>query len=108
MPTGFEAYLPSGVQTIGLTSSIAKFLGITNIGQSYTGNSNSGSFTDSRFTAYSGHTPFVQQLNAFLDTEGNFPTFSFSGSTLNWVFPRGGTPAEWWTRPDTSFVYGIA
>jgi hypothetical protein len=108
MPVGFESFTSTGQPLFKVDSSLVKFLGTASIGTSHTGTANSGSLTDSRFTAYSQHTPFVMTLTARLNPDGDFPVFSFSGTTLLWEYPRGGAAGETWTRPDTVFVYGIA
>jgi hypothetical protein len=107
MAVGVQAWNASGVKTLDIDSKIAKFLGTAQIGNTYTGTTASGTITDSRFTAYSGHTPFVFLVSGSVSVNGNRASFSFAGNVLTWSFPNNvpGTPA---TRPDTTFVYGIA
>ncbi len=76
------------------------------VGHAYTGTAASGTITDSRFTAYSGHTPFAFAIETSFDLDGSSCVFSFSGNVLTWSFPNSvaGTPS---TRPATTFSYGI-
>lgn len=107
MAYGVEAWNAAGIKTIGINTKIAKFFGVANIGNSYTGTAVSGTITDARFTQYSGHVPFAMPLSGGIDTEGNLAVFSISGNTLTWSFPNGSLSPGSVTRPDTKFTYGI-
>jgi hypothetical protein len=104
---GFEAWNLAGEKTISITTRIAKFFGTASIGNSYTGTAVSGTITDSRFTQYSGHTPFAMPIFGGIDLDGNTVVLSFSGNTLTWSFPNGTLSPGTSTRPDTIITYGI-
>jgi hypothetical protein len=107
MAYGLEAWNASNIKTISLTTKIAKFFGTANIGNSYTGTAVSGTITDSRFTQYSGHTPFAMPIFGGIDLDGNTVVLSFSGNTLTWSFPNGAQSPGSSTRPNTTITYGI-
>ena len=96
----------TGNPRLVMTDRLFKFFGVANIGNSYTGTTASGTITDSRFSTFSANTPFAFILNGSIDPDGNAPVFSFSGSNLDWSFPRS-VSGQSWTRPDTTFVYGV-
>lgn len=93
-------------KTLDIDSRVAKFFGSAQVGNTHTGTTASGTITDSRFTAYSGTTPFVFVLGGSFDLDGNRCEFSFAGNVLTWNFPNSVSGSAW-TRPDTTFVYGI-
>lgn len=107
MAAGLQCWNSAGTMTLDLTSRISKFFGVAQVGNTYTGTTTSGTITDSRFTAYSGHTTFAFILGGSIDIDGYGVELTISGTTLTWNFPRSisGTPS---TRPDTTFIYGIA
>lgn len=107
MTQGVECWNASGQKTLDITSRIAKFFGVAQIGNGYTGTTSSGTITDTRFTAYSGTTPFFFILGGIADADNNSPSFTISGNVLTWTYnnPVGGFPSI--TRPPTTFVYGI-
>lgn len=105
MTIGVECWNASGQKTLDISSRIAKFFGVANIGYLYTGAAGSGTITDTRFTSYAGTTPFAFILSAGIDAEGNFAIFSFSGNVLTWSFRNPTTDNA--TRPPTTFIYGI-
>lgn len=106
MPTGIQCWDDSGNLTLDLSSSLVKTFGQASVGNSHTGGAANGTITDSRFTAYAGHVPFAFAQDGLIDVNGNTCEFSFSGNVLTWSFPNGaGGPS--YTRPDTTFVYGI-
>lgn len=107
MAFGLEAWNSSGVKTISITTKVAKFFGTANIGNSYTGTTVSGTITDTRFTAYSGHVAFAIPITGGIDPDGNTAVFSISGNVLTWSFPNGASSPGSLTRPDTTFAYGI-
>lgn len=107
MAVGLEAWNASGVKTISITTKVAKFFGTASIGNSHTGAAVSGTITDTRFTQYSGHTPFAMPINGGIDPNGNTAVFSFNGNTLTWSFPNGTQSPGSETRPNTTFTYGI-
>lgn len=107
MSFGVEAWNASGQKTLSINTKIAKFFGVASIGDSYTGTAISGTITDSRFTQYSGHSPFAMPIFGSIDTEGNTVLFSFSGNILTWSFPNGAQSPGALTRPNTIFTYGI-
>lgn len=104
MASGVQCWNASGQKTLDLTTRVAKFFGTASIGNSYTGTATSGTITDSRFTAYSGLTPFAFIVAGGIDFDGNRAVFSFSGNVLTWTFPNGSGNS--YTRPDTTFIYG--
>ena len=106
MAMGVQAWNAAGVKTLDIDTRIAKFFGTAQVGNSYTGTAASGTITDSRFTAYTGTTPFVFALGGSFDLDGNRCEFSFSGNVLTWNFPNSVSGSSW-TRPDTTFIYGI-
>lgn len=108
MSYGLEAWNAAGQKTISIDTKIAKFFGVATIGDFYTGTAVSGTITDSRFTQYSGHTPFAIPIFGSIDTEGNSASFSFSGNTLTWTFNNGAQSPGALTRPTTIFTYGIS
>lgn len=105
MPEGVQCWNAAGQNTLDLTTRVGKFFGNASVGNSYTGAATSGTITDSRFTGYAGTTPFAFIQSGGIDTDGNRVTFSFSGNVLTWTFPNGSGSA--FTRPDTTFVYGV-
>lgn len=107
MSFGVECWNTSSQKTLELTSRVAKFFGVAQIGNSYTGSTTSGTITDSRFTAYTGTNAFYFVLGGGIDLDGNAAQISITGTTLTWVYPNpvGGLPSI--TRPDTTFAYGI-
>jgi len=107
MSYGVECWNAAGQKTLGIDSRVAKFLGTTIVGVNHTGNAQSGTITDARFTAYPGTTPFYLVIGGSFDRFGNGLRVSFSGNTLTWQFanPLGSFPHI--TRPNTRFVYGI-
>jgi len=107
MSFGLETWNASGIKTLSITTKIAKFFGTASIGNSHTGTAVSGTITDSRFTQYSGHTPFAMPITGGIDPNGNTAVFSFSGNTLTWSFPNGALSPGTETRPNTTFTYGI-
>jgi hypothetical protein len=107
MAFGLEAWNADGTKTISITSKVAKFFGVASIGNSHTGASVSGTITDARFTAYSGHVAFAMPITGGIDPDGNTAVFSISGNVLTWSFPNGASSPGSLTRPDTTFTYGI-
>ena len=107
MAFGLEAWNADGTKTISITSKVAKFFGVASIGNSHTGASVSGTITDARFTAYSGHVAFAMPITGGIDPDGNTAVFSISGNVLTWSFPNGSSSPGSLTRPDTTFTYGI-
>lgn len=105
MAMGIQCWNASGIKTLDIDTRIAKFLGTSQVGNTYTGSSTSGTITDNRFTAYSGTIPFAFILAGGVDNDGNRVQFSFSGDVLTWSFPNGAGGTQ--TRPDTTFIYGI-
>ncbi len=106
MTQGVECWNASGQKTLDITSRMAKFFGTASIGWSHTGSTQSGTITDTRFTAYTGTTPFVLVISGGFSTDGGGAIYSFSGNTLTWTFPIS-SPADSITRPTTVFAYGI-
>jgi len=107
MAAGIQTFDPStSALRLDLSDRLLKFFAIAQIGNSYTGSSSSGTITDSRFSTYALNTPFAFAISASIDPDGNAPVFSFSGNTLTWSFPRS-VAGQSWTRPDTTFAYGI-
>ena len=106
MAMGIQCWNAAGTKTLDIDTRIAKFFGTAQVGHAYTGTTASGTITDSRFTAYSGHTPFAFAIETSFDLDGSSCVFSFAGNVLTWSFPNSvsGTPS---TRPATTFVYGI-
>ena len=107
MAFGLEAWNADGTKTISITTKVAKFFGVASIGNSHTGASVSGTITDARFTAYSGHVAFAMPITGGIDPDGNTAVFSISGNVLTWSFPNGASSPGSLTRPDTTFTYGI-
>lgn len=107
MSFGLETWNASGINTLTVTSKVAKFFGTASIGNSHTGTAVSGTITDTRFTQYSGHIPFAMPITGGIDPKGNTAVFTFSGNTLTWSFPNGSQSPGFETRPDTTFTYGI-
>lgn len=107
MAFGLEAWNANGDKTISITSKVAKFFGVASIGNTYTGTAVSGTITDTRFTAYSGHVAFAMPITGGIDPDGNTAVFSISGNVLTWSFPNGASSPGSITRPDTTFTYGI-
>jgi len=95
----------SGRQTLKLDSRMAKFMGVASIGWNNTGSTKSGTISDSRFSQYPNVVTFVCVINGLIDIGGYMPTFTISGNTLTWTFPRDAASQA--TRPNTVFTYGI-
>lgn len=107
MASGLQFFDAStGNLRLSLSDRLFKFFGIAQIGNSYTGSASSGTIVDSRFTAYPSNQWFAFVVNGSIDPDGNAPEFSLAGNTLTWSFPRS-VSASAWTRPNTTFVYGI-
>ena len=106
MPTGLQVWDNSGNLRLDLSDRIFKFFGVANIGNTYTGTTAAGTIADSRFTQWSGAVPFAFIINGNIDPDGNAPEFSISGNVLTWTFPRSVSGSSY-TRPDTTFTYGI-
>jgi len=106
MAMGIQCWNAAGTKTLDIDTRIAKFFGSAQVGNTHTGTTASGTITDSRFTAYAGTTPFVFTLGGSFDLDGNRCEFSFAGNVLTWNFPNSVSGSSW-TRPDTTFVYGI-
>lgn len=106
MPVGLQIFDASGNLRLDLSDRLFKFFGVAQIGDAYTGTSASGTITDSRFTAWSGAVPFAFIIDGSIDPDGNAPEFSVSGNVLTWTFPRSVSGSSY-TRPSTTFAYGI-
>jgi len=114
VPIGLWVGLQDGTTTFDQTTAVVKFLGTTTIGvtpggASYTGEAQSGSIVDARFTQFAMHTPFWCRIDGGFDSQGFDATWSFNGSSLIWTYPR---PAEYangllYTRPVQTIIYGI-
>jgi hypothetical protein len=105
MTQGVECWNASGQKTLDISSRIAKFFGIANIGYTTTGTAGSGTITDTRFTSYTGTIPFAFVIQGGVDFNFNTATFTFSGNVLTWTFLNAS--ADNASRPPTTFVYGV-
>lgn len=94
-----------GRQTLNIDTRMAKFMGVASIGWDYTGGTKSGVINDARFTQYAGCTPYVMVISGNIDIGGYMPALTISGNTLTWTFPRDQSVN--YTRPNTTFMYGI-
>jgi hypothetical protein len=101
MPAGFQAFDASGNVLIDISQRIAKLLGTTNVGASYTGAAMTGSVVDSRFTAYSGAQAWAAVIAGSFFQMHEHPQITISGNTLTWTFPTGSA------RPNTTIIYGL-
>jgi hypothetical protein len=70
-----------------------------------TGAAQSGSINDSRLVQYPGCVPYVIVISGQIDVGGYLPQFSINGATITWTYRMAN--AQTYTRPDTTFVYGI-
>ena len=110
MPAGLEIFNSSGTSIFQTTSALVKFLGVLQIGADYTGETQSGSVTDSRFTAYTGHVAFFENTAAAFSTDGYNADVTLSGNTLSWSYPD---PTPYYAggfllnRPNATIIYGI-
>ena len=110
MPSGMQVWDASGNLVFNIDTNVVKFLGVISVGKDYTGATTSGTVTDSRFTAYTGHTPFFTAVGAGISDEGYDVQVSISGNTLTWTFPQatpqylGGVLIN---RPNRTILYGI-
>lgn len=111
MPSGIQCWDASGNLTIDLTTNFVKFLGVLNIGKDFTGATTTGTVTDTRFTAYTGHTAFNAVVaSGVRDIKNYFPVISISGNVLTWTYPSttplysGGILIN---RPNATIIYGI-
>lgn len=100
-----RTYDAAGRPTLELTSTVQKFMGVGSVGWSYTGGAQSGTINDSRFVQYPGCVPYVIVISGQIDVGGYMPQFSISGTTLTWSYRLAN--AQTYTRPDTTFIYGI-
>jgi hypothetical protein len=101
MPAGIQVWDASGNLIMNFDTTLVKLLGVLSVGTSYTGTQQSGSVTDTRFTAYAGHTPFYTAVGAALANDNADVQVSISGNVLSWSYP-GATG-----RPDRTILYGI-
>ncbi|NLS28151.1 hypothetical protein S2M10_31600 [Sphingomonas sp. S2M10] len=114
MPVGLWVGLEDGTTLFNQTTAVVKFLGAATIGAapggpSFTGDAQSGSIVDARFTQFAMHVPFWCRIDGGFDDAGYDATWSVSGSSLIWTFPR---PAEYsngllYNRPVQTIIYGI-
>lgn len=95
----------AGRQTLNIDTRVAKFMGVASIGWDYTGGTKSGTIVDARFTQFPNVQPFVMVINGNIDIGGYMASLSINGNTLTWNFPRDA--AQTYTRPNTTFMYGI-
>lgn len=102
MTVGIQVWDAAGNLILDWTDSVAKVLGEASIGTSYTGATQTGTITDTRFTSMTGHTPFFCVISGDSWNVELSPTFSISGNVLSWNFPHATQ------RPDTVFIYGVA
>lgn len=101
MPAGIQVWDASGNLIMNFDTTLVKFLGVISVGTSYTGSQQSGTVTDSRFTAYAGHTPFYTAVGGNINDENYDVQISISGNVLTWTFPNATA------RPDRTILYGI-
>jgi hypothetical protein len=95
----------AGRQTLGIDTRIAKFMGVATVGWDYTGGTKSGVIVDGRFTQYANVQPFVMVISGSIDVGGYMPQLTISGNTLTWNYTKDA--AQTYTRPNTTFMYGI-
>ena len=109
MPAGLQIFDPnSGTLRLDLSDRMFKFLGVAQVGNSYTGTQNSGTIVNGNFNAYAANKPFAFMMGGSIEVDGAACQFSFSGNTLTWSFPKStGDVNAPWTRPNTVFAYGI-
>jgi hypothetical protein len=100
-----RTYDAQGRPTLELTSTTVKFAGVATVGWNYTGAAQSGSINDSRLVQYPGCVPYVIVISGQIDVGGYLPQFSINGATITWTYRMAN--AQTYTRPDTTFVYGI-
>ena len=75
--------------------------GVATIGGA--GSAQSGTITDDRFTW--GRGVIFPLVNGFVGRENYEAIFTFSGNTLTWRYPQGGSSAS--ERPQITFLYGV-
>jgi len=112
--SGLWVGLPDGTVTFDNTTPVVKFLGTATIGwapagANYTGDVQSGSITDVRFTQYANHVVFWCRIDGAFSSDGYDATWSISGNTLTWTYPR---PVQYingntYNRPVQTIMYGI-
>lgn len=109
MAAGLQIFDPNnGALRLDLSDRTYKFFGIAQVGNSFTGTQGSGTIVNGLFNAYPGNIPFAFALGGRIEINGYGCQFSFSGNTLTWQFAQStGDPNRPWTRPDTTFAYGI-
>lgn len=110
MPSGIQVWDASGNLVFNIDTNVVKFLGVISVGKDHTGETGSGTVTDSRFTAYTGHTPFFTAVGGGISVDGWDVDVSISGNVLTWTYPQatplyvGGVLVN---RPNRTILYGI-
>lgn len=101
MPSGFQVFDANNVNIFDIDDQTVKFFGRITIGNSGTDTA-TGTITEPRFTAYTGHVPFVAELEGGRGSNLHYAAqLSISGNNLNWTFPFPGI------RPRTQLLYGV-
>lgn len=95
----------TGAPMLAFGDRTAKFAGVATIGWATTGSTKTGTLVDARFTQYAGCIPFATAIGGGLNPRGGAPTLTISGTTLTWAYPLDYAAA--FSRPDTTFIYGI-
>ena len=100
----------SGAVRFDTSTETVKFFGTLSIGTSFTGAQASGSITDSRFSAYSNHTPYFARIDTGFTTDGYDAFISIDGNTLSWSYPNTSTSnynGVYTYRPNQTIIYGV-
>lgn len=102
MAVGLKIWNASGVVTLDSTTRVGKIIGSFSIGGA--GTAQTGSVTDSKLAL---GTPFNFAIltSSFPGTD-KYPSFSFSGTTLNWSYPDPSSTLSS-SRPTHDVIYGI-
>lgn len=101
MGVGLQIWNSSGNLIFDTGDQVVKFMGSLIVGSGGLDTA-TGTITDTRFTAYAGHTPFYFRVETGSgSTIYDAPVWTFSGNNLNWSFPN---PSS---RPNSKIIYGI-
>lgn len=109
MADGLSIWDENGILIFDETSPVVKFLGTLTIGANNTGEVQSGSISDERFTQYAQHSTFWSRIDGGYNVDEYDAAISISGNTLTWVYPK--PPAyingTLYNRPTQTIIYGI-
>lgn len=111
--SGLQVWDSGGTLIFDETTPVIKFLGTATIGEGHTGEAQSGSIVDGRFTQYAQHVGFWARIDGGFGVDGYDATWRFEGNSLIWTYPRpvqyiyiNGVPYLF-NRPRITIIYGI-